>query len=296
MTAAREMVGLAGPQGPLVGMPQRLAFDARSGESSRPGTLHEGVSADQILNALKDTRCVPHPALTSPSPNSTRIPSSPPCGRYMGPGLVLLPDMWQHVVALAAMPEGTVASEEPSLKPLVALLEPIARHSPISACFVEQSIKKLKRSLSSSQRRSTATATLNVAAVSRNPEKLYLPTDAEDRQASVALGHNKSSRVKPRALAPEVADGGAGLGVQAEDEAWGGDEEEEEDDDDFESEEEEEEKEEEEEQEQEDEELQAGEVIERTSGSIREQLLVGSIVSATHPECARRSCRDCAQS
>eukprot|EP00966_Prymnesium_polylepis_P169435 3917597-Prymnesium_polylepis.1 len=76
---ANELVALAGPQGPMVGFPQRLAYDPTKADPSSAeskGRLHEGIDSLTIVKAVKDVR-------------------------YRGVALYWLDDLWQLVVKLS---------------------------------------------------------------------------------------------------------------------------------------------------------------------------------------------------
>ena len=197
---AQELVALAGAQGPMVSFPKLIAFDPHNAQ--RKGSLHEGITARDVVRAILD-------------PN------------YGGPCLAFLPDMWKLVVELSSMPSDTVLRDVLALRPLYDLLDPMEVDQVISNGGhhgAESLMNKIKRVCKPQQRMHDKTVTRNVAAVSRHPDKLYRFTEAQDLQASYALGHNNASRRVEKSEAPEVDETGAGLGFSAEDgsgEHWG---------------------------------------------------------------------------
>lgn len=105
---AEELVKLAGPQGPMVGFPQLLAYDPAKGKPSSAeakGRLHEGIGTTEIINAVKDPR-------------------------YGGIALYWLQDLWSMIVKLKGMPTATILRDVPELKPLYEFLLPFAKASP----------------------------------------------------------------------------------------------------------------------------------------------------------------------
>ena len=186
---AQELLQLAGAtwmDGKLVGarpmvrFPQLIAFTP--GKSSRKGSLHEGVTASMVVEAMK------HPS-------------------YCGCALAFLPDLWKHVEALSILPPSTVLRNVPELRLLYDLLAPLAKHSPISnggKRGAESLMKVIGKVCKPQMRLNDETVSRNVRCACRDPTKLHHLTEAEDRQASYDLGHNKASRVKEKIAVPEV--------------------------------------------------------------------------------------------
>ena len=131
----------------------------------------------------------------------------------------------------------------------------------------ESIMKKIKKVLKPQQKMNDETVSRNVAAVSREPEKLYRLTPELELMASRAHGHTSSDFRTKKVEAPEVEASGSILGaVQQEEGDWNPAEyvrsDVIEDDDEDGSEE---------------------EAMQTVGQSIRGQLVVGSIVTAKHP-------------
>ena len=197
---AQELVELAGPQGPMISFPQLIAFDPSNAQ--RKGSLHEGIDARAVVEEITHPRC-------------------------RSVALTFLPDLWKHYVAFSKMPPSTILRDVPELRPLYDFLHPMARHQPISNGGnrgAEALMNKIKRVAKPQQRMNDPTITQNVAAVCREPDKLYRFTEAQDLQASITLGHSKATRVKEKPEAPDVPMADVGLGFSAgggEGETWG---------------------------------------------------------------------------
>ena len=109
---AKELVALAGPQGPMVGFPQRLAYDpkrARPSSAEAKGRLHEGVTATMIAKAPRDSH-------------------------YRGIALYWLNDLWALVLKLSAMDPSTLIRDVPELKPLHDHVLPFAKSQSSNVC------------------------------------------------------------------------------------------------------------------------------------------------------------------
>ena len=120
---AKELVELAGLQGPMVRFPQLMAYEGKE----QKGKLHEGIASDKIVAASNDPR-------------------------YNGPCVAFLPDMWEHVVALLKMPPATRLRDAHPLRPLFELLAPLAKHSLISNFEAEELMKVSGKVLKPQQR------------------------------------------------------------------------------------------------------------------------------------------------
>ena len=122
--SARELVKLAGPQGPMVTFSQLIAFSTE--EPMRKGSLHEGIDSQMVACTLKEPR-------------------------YQLQGKAFLPQLWKHVETLASQRDESARMRDlPELSPLFDLLEPLSQHSPISnggvrgAEALMQKIKKVR--------------------------------------------------------------------------------------------------------------------------------------------------------
>ena len=120
------------------------------------------------------------------------------------PTHVFLPEIWELVKAYTALPEHTLLKEEPTLRPLYEILFRFGRHLPISNFFSETMIKTLLKTLHPTQRRCEATASRWLAALHRDPARLFRLTDALVQWARGVLGHSQRQRLVPRAAVPQV--------------------------------------------------------------------------------------------
>ena len=120
------------------------------------------------------------------------------------PTHVFLPEIWELVKAYTALPEHTLLKEEPTLRPLYEILFRFGRHLPISNFFSETMIKTLLKTLHPTQRRCEATASRWLAALHRDPARLFRLTDALVQWARGVLGHSQRRRLVPRAAVPQV--------------------------------------------------------------------------------------------
>ena len=94
------------------------------------------------------------------------------------PTHVFLPELWELVKSFAAMPEHTLLKDEPTLQALHDILFRFGRHLPMSNFFSETMIKTLLKTLHPTQRRCEATASRWLAALHRDPARLFRLTDA----------------------------------------------------------------------------------------------------------------------
>jgi hypothetical protein len=102
---AKELLELAGSQGPMVGLPQRLAYDpkkAKPSSAEAKGRLHEGIDAPMIIKGVRDAR-------------------------YRGITLCWLGDLWSLVIKLSGMDPSTIIRDVPELAPLDTHLLPFGR-------------------------------------------------------------------------------------------------------------------------------------------------------------------------
>ena len=109
---AKELVELAGPQGPMVGFPQRLAYDpkkAKPASAEAKGRLHEGIDTTTIIKAVRDVR-------------------------YCGIALYWLEDLWPLVVKLKGMDPLTIMRDVPELAPLHKHVLPFAKSLCTNVC------------------------------------------------------------------------------------------------------------------------------------------------------------------
>ena len=196
---AKELIDMAGPQGPMDGFPRALAFNpakAKPDTAEAKGRLHEGVGTTEIINAVLDVR-------------------------YRGVALYWLDDLWPLVVELKRKPPSSILGAD---SPLRKFLTPFARAQPWTngggKGAAESIMKTVKKVLKPQQKMNDETATRNVSAVRRDPTKLYHITSELDLQASHAYGHNSSATRAAKTEAPDVDASDSILGTALEGEVW----------------------------------------------------------------------------
>ena len=172
---AKELVVLAGEQGPLATFPQLVA-----------SFLHEGITAPDVLAAFK-------------YPQSTSLAK------------VFLDAGWKLVVQLSEMdedhgydPSTVLLRDVPALSPLYDILERHARHLPVSSFFLETVVKTVIKVLHHAHRQNDEIATRMASALHRDQKRLYEATEALLSLASREIGTDKARRKKPRPAAPSV--------------------------------------------------------------------------------------------
>ena len=126
-------------------------------------------------------------------------------------------DMWALVQQYANCEDAdTLLVDVPALLPLYTLLLRFGRHMPISNFFAEMTVKTLTKTLHPTQRRREATASRWVAALHRDPKRLFKLTDALVMWARGVLGHSRQSRLVPRPSVPDAEEHGSFLGLDDE--------------------------------------------------------------------------------
>ena len=180
--SAKELVDLTGGQEPMKVFPGLIAAFFNSDK-------HTNFTATQIEKAIEES---------ADSPTH-----------------VFLPELWELVKSYAKMPPGTLLKDQESLKALNDHLFRFGRHLPISNFFSETVIKTLLKTLHPTQRRREATASRWLAALHRDPARLFRLTQALVQWARRALGHSKQLRLIPRAAVAEVEQHGSILGLGA---------------------------------------------------------------------------------